>query len=124
MDQECVGLVIDDDHDAVDVMYQYLESSNICIAGCGFNGKDAFDLYKKFNPQFVILDMKMPEYDGFYALDNLFKTENHPKIIIISGQISVDVKKLQNYNDVSLVKKPFNLQLIANTIQGKNTNPY
>ena len=38
------------------------------------NGKEAIDLIEKENPQLILLDLMMPEIDGFGVLENLNKS--------------------------------------------------
>lgn len=57
-------IVVDDDPDTVEVFSEYLKLKGIDIVGTGSDGKEAVDLYQEFKPDIIILDMKMPEYDG------------------------------------------------------------
>ncbi|WP_255486576.1 response regulator transcription factor [Candidatus Nitrosotenuis sp. DW1] len=67
------AIVIDDDIDTVDVFCDYLEIVNVKVLGRGYNGKEAVELYRKHNPNVVFLDLMMPDYDGFYALEHIRK---------------------------------------------------
>lgn len=62
-------IIVDDDYDAVEVFAEILELQNIKVAGKGFDGNDAVKLYSQLKPDIVFLDVMMPEYDGFYALE-------------------------------------------------------
>jgi hypothetical protein len=44
------AIIIDDDHDTVDVFKEYLELKNVHVLGKGYNGKDAIALYRQFRP--------------------------------------------------------------------------
>lgn len=63
------AIVIDDDHDIVDVFSDILQILQIDVIGKGYDGKEAVELYQKFTPDLVILDLMMPKYDGIYALE-------------------------------------------------------
>lgn len=39
-------LVVDDDRDSVETLSQLLESEGMKVLGKGFNGKEAYELYK------------------------------------------------------------------------------
>ena len=61
-------VVIEDDHDGAEVLAECLRIKGIDVLEKGYNGLDAVQLYKKLKPDFVLLDMLMPFYDGFYGL--------------------------------------------------------
>jgi two-component system chemotaxis response regulator CheY len=60
--------VIDDDKDTVEVFAEYLQICKVNVVAFGYDGKAAVDIYKKYRPDIVFLDMLMPQYDGIYAL--------------------------------------------------------
>src|SRR3990172_1762507 len=65
------AIVIDDDEDSSDSICQALEISGINVIGKGFDGEQAYQLYKTLTPDIVIMDMNMPNYDGAYALEKI-----------------------------------------------------
>lgn len=67
------AIVVDDDKDTVDVFTDYLKIKGVDVVGTGSDGKEAFELYQNLKPDVVILDMKMPQYDGKYAIDKIKK---------------------------------------------------
>ena len=73
-------IVIDDDVDSVYIISEFLKLKGFSIVGSGTNGKEAVEMYAERKPDLVILDMKMPEYDGIYAIDNIKK--NFPSLLI------------------------------------------
>ena len=112
--EDCQGIIIDDDPDAVDSISQILESRGVCIVGKGYNGEEAFQLFKKLRPKFVVLDMKMPEYDGSYAIKKIKNEDPNAKIIGITGYQEHDFDK----NEVIAVfSKPLNMIEIVSFIQ-------
>ncbi len=79
------AIVVDDDHDLVDVFCEYLELKNIHVLSRGYNGKDAVELYQRFRPDVVFLDVMMPEYTGFYALEKIKQINPDAKIIMTTA---------------------------------------
>ena len=82
---ELSGIIIDDDADIVETISMYLELKDIKIKGKGYNGCDAAKLYEKTRPDFVLLDMKMPKYDGAYAIKKIKETDPSAKIFVLTG---------------------------------------
>ncbi len=101
------AIVIDDDHDAVDVFCEYLELMNIHVLGKGYNGKDAVDMYLRFRPNVVFLDVMMPDYDGIYALEKIKQINPHASIIIITAdQTEERENKLVELGASEIIYKP------------------
>jgi len=104
-------IVVDDDPDMVDITTEYLEQADIKVVGTGFDGKDAVTLYRKLHPDLVILDMKMPNYDGRYAIKNIIQQDPQAKIIVITGY--ADDYDFKGNKIERILRKPFNIgQLI------------
>lgn len=49
------------------------------------NGVDAVDLAKKYEPDLIILDIRIPEIDGITAAEKILASNRRAKIIIISA---------------------------------------
>jgi YesN/AraC family two-component response regulator len=66
-------IVVDDENDVAEVLCEFLKIKEILVIGRGKNGKDAFELYKKYSPNIVLMDLVMPIYDGFYGIEKIRK---------------------------------------------------
>lgn len=111
-------VIIDDESDLVSTMSDYFVIQNIDVLATGNNGKDAVELCLKHSPDYLLLDLNMPNYDGFYALEKLYEISSS-KIIVISGSTTENLTKLQNYKGITVIKKPFVAHDVAKLIQGK-----
>jgi CheY-like chemotaxis protein len=60
-------LVLDDDDRLRDVLVAVLESADYVVAGVA-TAKDALERFGELDPDLVVLDMMMPEIDGFEFL--------------------------------------------------------
>jgi len=65
---KCTGIIVEDDTDMAFALEQYMELEGIKISGKATDGEKGYQLFLKLKPKFVILDMKMPKYDGAYAI--------------------------------------------------------
>ncbi len=61
-------LVADDDATHRKVLQKVLEESGFRVV-IAVNGKDAIDQVAKFDPDVALLDVEMPEMDGFAVCD-------------------------------------------------------
>lgn len=110
-------IVIDDDIDTVEVFCEYLEIKDIVVLGRGYNGKTAVELYEKLTPDIVLLDVMMPEYDGFYGLKNIKKINPAAKIIMVTADLTYDTEKQLNALGASaVIYKPYEIDSVIDTI--------
>ncbi|TBR25308.1 MAG: response regulator [Candidatus Nitrosotenuis sp.] len=107
------AIIIDDDKDIVAVFCDYLETIGVKVVGTGHNGKKAVELYQQKNPDVVFLDLLMPEYDGFYALENIRKINADSKIVIVTAHLTEkDAKKMDGLKPTKILYKPFDMDKI------------
>jgi len=110
-------IVIDDDYNTVEVFAEFLELSQVKVVGKGYDGKDAVNLYKQLKPDIVFLDVMMPDFDGFYALENIKKINPNALVVMITADLSTETEiKLENMKATSIVYKPFDIQQIIEII--------
>ncbi len=108
-------IVIDDDEDCRWSQEHILEISGIEVVGTGADGDEAFQLYEKFLPDVVILDLNMPNYDGSYAIEKIKAKYPDSKIVIVSayvGDYYFDRNKV-----AGILIKPFNREELVELIQ-------
>lgn len=110
-------IVIDDESDVSEVLCEFLKIKGIEVVGKGKNGKDAFELYKKHNPDIVMMDLVMPKYDGFFGIEKIRNYDPKSKIMIISASLTTSyVKKLLELNVDSISLKPYDLSNVIDTL--------
>jgi two-component system, chemotaxis family, chemotaxis protein CheY len=111
------AIVIDDEKDVLDVFCEYLTVKNIKILATGRNGKDAAELYKKYNPDVVLMDLVMPDYDGFYGLEQIRKEDPDSKIIIFSASLTPHyIERLKQLKVSGISTKPYDMDKIIDLI--------
>ncbi len=87
------------------------------VVGKGYDGKDAVNLYKQLKPDIVFLDVMMPDFDGFYALENIRKINPNALLVMITADLTIETEtKLDNLKPTSVVYKPFDPQQITEII--------
>ena len=110
-------VVIEDDRDGAEVLAECLRIKGIDVLEKGHNGLEAVQLYKKLKPDFVLLDMLMPYYDGFYGLRKILEFDPKAKVIIVSASIAQDEKeKLTNLGASAIVSKPYEMDALVGVL--------
>lgn len=106
-------LIIDDEEDITDILDTVLKRegfSNIFIAN---NGKDGIELFKKVNPDIVLLDIMMPDISGYDVFNELRKYSKVP-ILFISAKTE-EVDRLLGFaiGADDYITKPFSAKEVA-----------
>jgi len=110
-------IVVDDDRDTVEVFTEYLTMRGIDVVAKGYNGKEAVELYKEHTPDITLLDVMMPEHDGFYGLVNIRNINPSAKIIMVTADLTSDTeKKLYELQVSAILYKPYEIDNVVETI--------
>ena len=111
------AIVIDDDLDSVEIFSLLLEEQNVSVIGRGYNGKQAINLYQEKKPDFVFVDLDMPDGTGFHAIRNIKKINDSAKIIVVTAKDDFATKKkLLDFNLHGAIFKPVDMEKIKNLI--------
>ena len=111
-------IIVDDDNTLVKVFEQYLKLNNINVLGQCYDGKEAVTLYEKLKPDVVLLDIMMPHYDGFYALEKIKEIDPNAKVIAVTADLTEDTeKKLENLKVSGIIYKPYDMKDILTAIK-------
>ena len=111
-------IIVDDDKDTVTVFQEFLEFKGFKVLGVGYNGKDAVELYNNFKPDVVLLDVMMPEFNGFYALQKIREVKSDAKIIMITADKTKKTEeRLIEMNASAILYKPYEIDNLVKTIK-------
>jgi DNA-binding NarL/FixJ family response regulator len=85
-----IAIVIADDHAILrDSLTALLQSQpDFEVVGAAANGEEAVRLVQQQNPQVLVLDLFMPEGDGFEALRTLEQADNRIASVVLTGSAS------------------------------------
>lgn len=115
------AIVVDDDLDNQELFSEMLHIRDIEILARGNNGKQALELYKKYKPDIIFLDVMMPDYDGLYALKKIREYDPHSKIIMVTASLTPAIQKMLFDIKVSaLILKPYEMNHLFQTIERVN----
>ena len=83
-------LIVDDEKRLVSLVESYLTQEGYRVI-TAFNGKDALGVAEKEKPDLVILDIMMPEMNG-YDFMRVHRAENDTPIIMLTAKVEDDDK--------------------------------
>jgi len=112
-------LVVDDDNDTVDVLSEYLGLKGMNVVGRAYNGREAHELYEELRPDVILLDVMMPDFDGFYGLKKILEFDPHAKVIMVTASEFTNDKqnKLKLLGASAVICKPYETADIIKTIE-------
>ena len=106
-------LVVDDEIEIADLIELYLKNENYNVYKC-YTPKKALEIIKKRKIDLAILDIMMPEIDGFTLCQTIRKKHNFPIIMLTAKITDADKIKGLNIGADDYITKPFMpLELLA-----------
>ncbi len=106
-------LIADDDRNIVELLRLYIEKEGYSTV-IAYDGKQAISTFKTENPDLVILDVMMPEADGWQVCKEIRKTSDIPIIMLTAkGETFDKVLGLELGADDYMVKPFETKELIA-----------
>ncbi len=112
-------LIIDDNEQITKMISTFLDMSNHDCTIVN-DGKEGLELIKTKQYDSIVLDLAMPEFDGFKILDTL-QDEDHSQIskiiILTASSISLEtVKKFKELGVSSCLQKPVDIDQLLSKI--------
>ena len=92
MEQNRIAIVIADDHAVLrESLTALLQSQpDFQVVGTAANGDEALQLVQQHKPQVLVLDLFMPESDGFEVLRTLERAGSRVSSVVLTGSESRD----------------------------------
>ncbi len=111
-------VIVDDNEDITNVMSDILEIGGFNVVGIGHDGKEAVSLYRKYKPDFIFLDVRMPIMNGIQALKEIKEEDSKANVIMITADDGTGIiQELKKLNATAIIVKPFKIETIFETIK-------
>jgi DNA-binding NtrC family response regulator len=116
-------IVIDDDKDISDKLTRYLTENGYSTTNA-YTGQKGLELIRQQHPHIALVDLKIPDFNGFELLQSIKTNSPETIIILMSSYATIDVAAQSiKYGAYDFISKPFNfseLKLILHrTIETK-----
>ena len=106
-------LVVDDEEAIADLVEVYLKSENYNVLKC-YNGKDALKCVEKEDIDLAILDVMLPDIDGFDICQKIRENYHFPVIMLTARDENIDKITGLTIGADDYITKPFQmLELVA-----------
>ena len=118
MNKKQLILAVDDEPDILRLLNRILESAGYDVA-LATNGALALDLLEKSHPDLVLLDIRMPELDGFQVLGLIRQRSAVPVIMLTANRDVTAVRDALGLGADDYVRKPFRTPELLARIRAK-----
>lgn len=106
-------LVVDDEKEIADLIEFYLNNENYTVYKF-YNGKDALECIQRQQLDLAILDVMLPDIDGFTICQRIRENYTFPVIMLTAKQEEIDKIMGLTFGADDYVTKPFRpLELLA-----------
>ena len=117
MEKECI-LVVDDDRDIATTLKIQLEKEDYTVLSA-YNGQEALDILQTNQVHLILLDIMMPQLDGFSAIMKIRGKQNIP-ILVMSAKSEESDKILGlSIGADDYITKPFHYKEVLARIRSQ-----
>lgn len=84
---------------------------------CTMNFENIIEEMKAFGPDIILMDIKLPYYNGFYWCAEIRKISNVPIVFVSSADDNMNIVMAMNMGADDFISKPFDLQVLTVKLQ-------
>jgi CheY-like chemotaxis protein len=110
MNAKAKTVLVVEDKASLTQMLQFLFLSKGLSVQIAFNGKEALEKAVSIIPSLILMDIMMPEMDGFEVLEKLKEdpaTSRIPVIMLTARKSREDMQRAKDLGAVEYITKPF-----------------
>jgi DNA-binding response OmpR family regulator len=100
-------LVVDDERNIVDLVRMYLEKEGFGVVAAA-DGEEALTLYRRHDPDLVVLDLMLPKIDGLEVCRQIRRDGDTPVLMLTARSDDIDAIVGLELGADDYVTKPFN----------------
>jgi DNA-binding response OmpR family regulator len=105
-------LVAEDDRDFGNILTQYITISGFEVT-LGRDGKEAWELFNRDKPDICVLDVMMPEMDGFTLAEKIKEVQpDVPVIFLTAKSLKEDIVRGLKIGADDYITKPFDPEVL------------
>ena len=113
-------LIVDDSMVSIQMTAGYVQLNNQCDISVATSGEEVFELFDKITPQIVLLDVKMPEIDGFDICREIKGNSswaNAPVIFLSASNDQQHIDKAFEVGGSDYLMKPIDTDILNQTVK-------
>ena len=110
-------LIVEDNKEIGNILSAFLRKNNYVVSVVE-NGEKAMELFEMYGAKLVILDLMLPEMDGFAVCSKIRKTSNAHILIASAKTEKEDKLKGLNLGADDYIEKPYDMDILLAKING------
>ena len=108
--------IVEDDETIANLLRKNLSSWGYEVF-CAENFSNILQEFAHREPQLVLLDLKLPYYNGFHWCEEIRRISQVPVIFISSASDNMNIVMAMNMGGDEFVEKPFDLSVVTAKVQ-------
>ena len=112
-------LVVEDELETAEMLRTYFEFCGYQVLSTAW-GKDVLEICQKSHPDLIILDIQLPDTDGYEVYRELSNTQqtSHIPVIFLTKLVDDDLKATSRVKGgLDYISKPFDLEELERRVQ-------
>ena len=109
-------LIVEDDEAIAQTEKEHLEKWNF-LAQCASDFKEIVSEVADFTPDLILLDVKLPYYNGFYWCSEIRKFSKVPIIFVSSADDDMNIVMAMDMGGDDFIPKPVDLNVLTAKLQ-------
>jgi DNA-binding NtrC family response regulator len=82
------------------------------------NGRKGLELFRREHPDVIVLDLKMPEMDGFTVLQQINSLDPRTPVIILTGAGTPEAEqRIRAFGVTEYIEKEFSLHRLGDSLK-------
>ena len=77
-------IIVDDDPLVVESLKTIINANGINILAVGYSGLESVELFNKYRPDLILMDIRMEKMNGIEATEKILKIDSNAKILLIT----------------------------------------
>jgi DNA-binding NarL/FixJ family response regulator len=87
-------VIVDDDPSFLATVRVLLEAEGFAVVGEALNGLDGVSVATRLDPDIVLVDVNLPDIDGFEVVERLAGRDGAPPVVLTSSRSATDFGNL------------------------------
>ena len=109
-------LIVEDDRVIAGAMRRHIENWGF-EARCAEDFSDVLGEFVRFDPQLVLLDVRLPLYNGYHWCSEIRRLSSVPVMFVSSASDSMNIVMAMNMGGDDFIAKPFDQNVLMAKIQ-------
>lgn len=110
-------LIVEDNRELANLLCDFLTMENYTVS-IAPTGEKALFLYETYGARLVVLDIMLPEPDGFTILKKIRETSNTPVLVVSAKDTKDDKLKGLVLGADDYIEKPYDIDILLAKIKG------